>query len=145
MGSIVGMALALLSAVFVQPTEAFTTVLRCAVTADREERVYELQKAGAEPRLRWVIAMKSREAGASPVVLPLPDAKPAVTAEQVSLSYHSLNGGRAIEWRATTTGAKLDVHANFELEVNVDADLDRRVDLMNTDGPITNLTCTITP
>jgi hypothetical protein len=37
------------------------------------------------------------------------------------------------------------VHANFELEVNIEPDLDPRVELMNTDGPITNLTCEIAP
>ena len=37
------------------------------------------------------------------------------------------------------------VHAYFELEVNIEPDLDPRVELMNTEGPITTLTCEIAP
>lgn len=90
------------------------------------------------------MTMRSREAGASPVSLPLPDAKPQVTERRVSLEYRTLNGGRTISLTADANGAaRLDVYTNFELEVNVDANLDPRVELMNTDGPITALACEI--
>jgi hypothetical protein len=96
-------------------------------------------------RVEWVLALTSRAAGAAPVLMRLPDAKPEVAPGRLSLEYRTLNGGRGITWRVTPQGATLDVHANFELEVNVDADLDPRVELMNTDGPLTALVCSVTP
>jgi hypothetical protein len=61
------------------------------------------------------------------------------------LSFETLNGGRYVEWRIGPEGATLDVHANFELEVNIERDLDPRVELMNTDRPIAALACQIAP
>ena len=89
--------------------------------------------------------MHSRKTGKSPVSLPLPDAQPVITPTEVTLSYETLNGGRAVEWQVTPTGATLNVHANFELEVNIEADLDPRVELMNTDGTLAKLSCEIAP
>ena len=121
-------------------------VVRCAVTNDAHARVYELHRSGEGDRARWQMVLRSREAGTSPVALPLPDAKPMVTARQVVLEYRTLNGGRTVTWKVDAAGrATLDVYTNFELEVNVDADLDPRVELMNTEGPITNLSCAIAP
>jgi hypothetical protein len=116
-------------------------IVGCAVNNDPEARVYELRRDGD----RWLMYMRSRKAGATAVVLPLPDAKPSLSERRVTLSYSTLNGGRAVEWRVTPSEVSLDVHANFELEVNVEADLDPRVELMNTDGVIRNLTCEIAP
>lgn len=116
-------------------------IATCAVTGDRDARVYELRRDATGVSL----SLRSRKAGASPVILPLPDAKPTVTPTELSLSYSTLNGGRSVEWRIAPSGATLDVHANFELEVNVEADLDPRVELTNTGGPITNLSCNIAP
>jgi hypothetical protein len=116
------------------------------VTNDAHARVYELHRSGEGDRARWQMVLRSREAGTSPVALPLPDAKPMVTARQVVLEYRTLNGGRTVTWKVDAAGrATLDVYTNFELEVNVDADLDPRVELMNTEGPITNLSCAIAP
>ena len=95
--------------------------------------MYELQADAA--RTRWRLAMRGRKAGNSPVWLPLPDAKPSIAGNSVSLNYRTLNGGREVRWEVGASGATLDVHANFELEVNVEADLDPRVELMNTEGP----------
>ena len=116
-------------------------VAGCVVNGDRDARVYELRRDGT----RLMLSMRSRRAGAAPVVLPLPDAKASVTATELTLSYRTLNGGRDVEWRITPSGASLDVHANFELEVNVEPDLDPRVELMNTEGPLTKLTCEVAP
>lgn len=92
------------------------------------------------------MTLRSREAGTSPVTLPLPDAKPVIDERHFALEYRTLNGGRRVTWKADAGGgAALDVYANFELEVNVDADLDPRVELMNTEGPITNLSCEMAP
>jgi hypothetical protein len=109
-------------------------VARCEVRGDPAARVYELQSDSA--RTRWRLVMRGRNAGNSPVLLPLPDAKPTSSEGSLSLNYRTLNGGREVRWQVGASGATLDVHANFELEVNVEADLDPRVELMNTEGPV---------
>jgi hypothetical protein len=122
------------------------TVVRCTVTADAGGRVYELQRSGEGERPRWQMVLRSREAGTNPVALPLPNAKPIVTERQVALDYRTANGGRTVRWKVDAAGGPtLDVYTNFELEVNIDANLDPREELMNTEGPITNLSCTIAP
>ena len=124
---------------------ARTLAVGCSVVDDRDARVFELRRVGEPEGHNWVLMMKSRKAGSAPVTLPLPDARPELGPTQVTLSYETLNGGRHVEWRVTPSGASLDVHVNFELEVNIEADLDPRVELMNTDGPLTRLTCEIAP
>lgn len=119
-------------------------VVRCEIAGDPQARVYELQRSSGSGSEVWTLTMRSPKAG-SPVRLPLPNAKPSVTDTSVALDYRTLNGGREVHLKVGASGATLDVHANFELEVNVEADLDPRVELMNTDGPIANLTCTIGP
>jgi hypothetical protein len=114
----------------------------CAVVGDPDARVYELRR---ERDGRWLLMMVSRKTGTTPVVLPLPDARPVITGSEMTLSYETLNGGRDVEWSVTPSGATLNVHANFELEVNIEADLDPRVELMNTDGTLSKLSCEIAP
>jgi len=122
-----------------------TLVVGCSVTGDAEHRTYELRRLVADGAPSWVLVMHSPAAGKSPILLPLPDAKPTIANGNLTLSYSTLNGGRAVEWRVAPAAASLDVHANFELEVNVEADLDPRVELMNTNGVLTNLTCAVAP
>ena len=122
-----------------------TLAVGCSVVGDRDGRVYELRRAREGGEGAWILLMKSRKAGSAPVILPLPDARPELTSSSVTLSYETLNGGRHIEWRVTPSGGTLDVHVNFELEVNIEPDLDPRVELMNTDGEIATLTCEIAP
>lgn len=118
-----------------QAASSFPSVVsRCEVRGDPDARVYELQADAA--RTRWRLTMRSRKAGNSLVLLPLPDAKPSIAGSAISLNYRTLNGGREVHWEVGASGATLDVHANFELEVNVEADLDPRVELMNTEGPV---------
>jgi len=117
----------------------------CSVVGDQDARVFELRRAPDPRGNDWVLLMKSRKAGSAPVILPLPDARPELSRTHVTLSNETLNGGRHIEWRVTPAGASLDVHVNFELEVNIEADLDPRVELMNTEGALTRLTCEIAP
>jgi hypothetical protein len=122
------------------------SVVRCSVKDDAHARVYELQRSGEGDRAQWSMTLRSREAGPIPVVLPLPDAKPLVANGQVAIDYRTLNGGRTVKWKVDAAGsAALDVYTNFELEVNVDANLDPRIELMNTEGPITKLSCAIAP
>jgi hypothetical protein len=130
----------------VQARPAPTTLaVGCTVTSDPDARVYQLRRKRQADGGGWMLTMHSRRAGSSAVILPLPDARPEVSATRVTLSYATLNGGRDVEWHVTPSGATLDVHANFELEVNVEPDLDPRVELMNTDGPLTTMTCQIAP
>ena len=136
--------ISLLAAVLAQASAGQTKLaVGCTVVDDPDGRVYELRRHAETSR--WMLMMHSRKAGAAPVILPLPDARPEITAEAMTLSYETLNGGRHVEWRVTPTGARLDVHANFELEVNIEPDLDPRVELMNTDGPLSNLRCEVAP
>jgi hypothetical protein len=121
------------------------SVVRCRVVDDPRSRVYELQRVVDGSDERWVLAMRSRAAGASPVLLPLPDARPKVTETSVALDYQTLNGGRNVAITVTPSGASIDIDVNFELEVNVERDLDPRVELMNTEGPISTLSCTVRP
>lgn len=121
-------------------------VVRCSVAGDSQARVFELQRVGEGQRARWQLALRSRETGASTVVLPLPDALPSVSDRQVVLEYRTLNGGRDVKWRVEAGGAaSLDVYTNYELEVNIETDLDPRVELMNTGGAISNLSCALHP
>lgn len=119
-----------------------TLVARCEVRGDAQERIYELRRAGAADPI-WTVVMRSRETGTSPVRLPLPGAAPDTGAGRLTLDYQTQNGGRDLEWRISPEAAVLDVHANFELEVNIEPDLDPRVELMNTGGPLTALSCTL--
>jgi hypothetical protein len=125
--------------------QAPISVVRCTVPGDPGARVYELLRSGEGERARWTLAMRSREAGAAPVLMPLPDAKPAIDADNLTLEYRTLNGGRDVRWKVGPGGSTIQVYANFELEVNVEADLDPRVELMTTEEPITNLSCSLAP
>ena len=137
------MILLLLALVTANPP---VTVVRCSVTDDPHGRVFQLQRTGEGARARWQMTMRSREAGASPVVLPLPDAQPVVRDREVVLEYRTLNGGRDVKWKVDAAGGgTLDVYTNYELEVNIETNMDPRVELMNTEGAISNLSCELEP
>jgi hypothetical protein len=74
-------------------------VARCAVVDDSQQRVYELIRSGEGERMLWMLGMRSLQAGASQVLLPLPDAKPAVKSGEVTLDYRTANGGREVHWK----------------------------------------------
>ncbi len=135
----------LLALWLLQASARETVVLRCEVRDDPDARVFELHRGAEEGETTWTLVMRSRHADASPVRLPLPDATPEIAGERVTLDYQTQNGGRDIEWRVSPAGASLDVHANFELEVNIEPDLDPRVEQMNTDGVLSNLSCVVAP
>ena len=63
----------------------------------------------------------------------------------LGLSFRNANGGRQVELEVTAGAARLDVYVDYGLEVNIDADLDPDVDRMNTEGPLTDLSCQVTP
>jgi hypothetical protein len=119
-------------------------VTTCRVPEDPAGREWSLAREGPPDSSRWVLLFRRGAAASTPVRLPLPSAAPTVSAERVELDFHSANGGRSVTLSAGAAGpSRLDVFVNFELEVNVERDLDRAVDAMNTDGPIT-VTCTLT-
>ena len=120
-------------------------IARCRVLDDPRSRVYELQRIVENTHERWVLVMRSSAANSSPVVLPLPDAKPAIGNTTVTLDYRTFNGGRNVKLTVTPAGSSIAIDVNFELEVNVERDLDPRVELMNTEGPISTLSCTVRP
>ena len=76
------------------------------------------------------------------MTLPLPRAAPEIAADHVSLTYKTANGGRQVTLTAAPGQSALDVYVDFGLEVNVDANLDPRVDDMNTHGSLA-VNCTI--
>ena len=117
-------------------------VTTCRVAEDPAGREWSLAREGPSDSPRWVLLFRRGAAASAPVRLPLPSAAPTVSAERVELDFHSANGGRSVTLSAGAAGpSRLDVFVNFELEVNVERDLDRAVDAMNTEGPIT-VTCT---
>jgi hypothetical protein len=118
-------------------------VARCRVIDDPDSRVFELRRQGEAGAPRWSLAMRSTRTGKRDIVLPLPGARPVIADTILKLDYETLNGGRDIAWSIAPGKSSLDVHANFELEVNIEPDLDPRVEWMNTDGPITAIACTV--
>ena len=117
-------------------------VTTCRAAEDPAGREWSLAREGPSDSSRWVLLFRRGTAPSAPVRLPLPSAAPTVSAERVELDFHSANGGRSVTLSAGAAGpSRLDVFVNFELEVNVERDLDRAVDAMNTEGPIT-VTCT---
>jgi Lipid A 3-O-deacylase (PagL) len=117
-------------------------VTTCRVAADPAGREWSLAREGPSESPNWVLLFRRGTAASTPVRLPLPSAAPTVSAASVDLEFHSANGGRSVTLSAGASGpSRLDVFVNFELAVNVERDLDRAVDAMNTEGPIT-VTCT---
>jgi hypothetical protein len=135
----------LIALVLLQPQAAETVVVRCVLPGDPGARAFELRREGDGESAAWTLVMSGGEAGSSPVRLPLPGAAPEIGPDRVTLDYQTQNGGRDVEWRVGPGGATLDVHANFELEVNIEPDLDPRVELMNTNGVVSKLSCLMNP
>jgi hypothetical protein len=117
---------------------AVESVATCRVPDDAARREWALVREGTPDEPRWRLVFRSTGTGPGPVALPLPLARPEVGPGRVTLDYRSANGGRVVQWRSLAAGASaIDVFVNYELEVNVERDLDRSVDAMNTDGPLT--------
>lgn len=110
----------------------FDTLATCRVPDDPQQRMFSLAQRDAA----WMVVFESRTLDQPSVVLPIGAAQ--VSLVPFNVSYKSANGGRSIEWTAST----INLQVNHGLEVNVEPDLDRAVDLMNTDGPL-DVVCTI--
>jgi hypothetical protein len=102
----------------------------CRVSSAQGERTYELRRATAGSQPSWTLAMRGH---GNEVVLPLPGAEPKIEAGAARLSYRSANGGRLVDLDVSDRGATLSVWVDHGLEVNVDPDLDPRVDEMTID------------
>jgi hypothetical protein len=113
----------------------------CRVPDDPAARMFVLEPAGGT----WRLVFSSAEINASPVRLALPNARPTVTATTARLLYHNANGGRHVDLSVGDGPSRLDVWVDHGLEVNIEPDLDPRVDLMSTHGPLEGVRCDITP
>jgi hypothetical protein len=89
--------------------------------------------------------MRDVETKGSWIDLTLPGAAPAVTAATAKLSYRNANGGRHVDLDVSDAGSRIDVWVDYGLEVNIEPDLDPRVDRLNTEGPLKALQCTVSP
>jgi hypothetical protein len=138
---IVGLAAAIAcpAAVTMCGAEERAPRVTCAVPGDRESRVFRLQREGAQ----WVLAFQARQTRGQWLRLDLPRAEPIVTSTEARLSYRNANGGRQVDVQVTPSGSSLDVWVDYGLEVNIAPDLDPRVDLMNTEGPLDGVQCVI--
>lgn len=111
----------------------------CRVEHDPAARVYTLDKEGD----RWRLSFRSAETGEAWIRLALPGAAPRLVDGRVRLSYRNANGGRQIELVASARQSSLDVWVDHGLEVNIEPDLDPRVDLMTTGGPLAGVACSV--
>jgi hypothetical protein len=134
---------ALLVTAVIQSADA--PAVTCELTGDSRGRVYVLDRApGADPP-HWRLSLKDRESGDKWIRLALPGAAPTFGDGTARLSFRNGNGGRQVALEVTPQGAQLDVFVDYGLDVNIEPDLDPEVDRMSTGGPVTALTCRVTP
>jgi hypothetical protein len=127
-------ALLLVAQVEVAAADAVTT---CRAPDDPQQRTWVLAQRSGE----WLVIFRSRALDKPQVELRLPGMNPIVNPSEMRVSFKSANGGRSIEWRIASEDSTLDLYVSHGLEVNVEADLDPAVDMMNTEGVI-EITCT---
>lgn len=123
-------------AALAQPAPSEVT---CTVPDDLLQREYRLHRDAGT----WRLAFRSRDTRDVWIALELPRAQPVLTATEVTLSYRNANGGRQVRLEVTPGRRVLDVWVDHGLEVNIEPDLDPRIDLMSTDGPIDDVRCVI--
>jgi hypothetical protein len=118
----------------------------CRVQNDPDARVYVLRQtatAAPDSARRWQLSMRDRETGDRWIRLTLPGAAPTLAGNSARLSYRNANGGRQVDLEVRPDASRLDVWVDYGLDVNIEPDLDPRVDRLNTHGPLTALACTI--
>jgi hypothetical protein len=111
---------------------AVDTVATCRALDDPQQRTWSLGRRNDA----WLVVFQSRALDKPQVELRLPNAAPQISADAIRVAYKSANGGRTIDWSIAGAQSTLDLYVSHGLEVNVEADLDPAVDLMNTDGVI---------
>jgi hypothetical protein len=118
--------------------------ITCRVASDSRQREYALRRvASGAAAGGWQLSMRDKENGNAWIDLRLPGAKPVITDTAAKLSYRNANGGRLVELDVSTAGSRLEVWVDHGLEVNIEPDLDPRVDTLNTEGPLTAVQCSI--
>jgi hypothetical protein len=108
------------------------TLATCSPPGDPQQRSWTLVRQDAG----LLIVFRSKTLDTPHVELRLPGAGPALAGNETRVSFKSANGGRTVDWRISKDHSTIDLYVNHGLEVNVEADLDPAVDLMNTDGSI---------
>lgn len=125
------------------------STVTCRVRDDARGREFVLRPAdparaaAGAPEPRWQLSMRDAESKGAWIDLLLPGARPALTASTAKLSYRNANGGRQVDLEVSPAGSRLEVWVDHGLEVNIEPDLDPRVDRLNTDGAIAAVECTI--
>lgn len=120
-------------------------VAECELANGSHRRVYHVVDRGPASDPRWWLTMRSPALGERIAELPLPGARVERSADRLRITSRSPNGGLAVEIDAGADTSALDVFVNYELEVNVWRDLSPDVEHMNTDGPISRVTCRLAP
>jgi len=137
------------SAAEAQPAEPTGAVVTCRVNDDERERTFVLRRsspANGTAQIEsadWRLSMRERESKDAWIDLKLPGAQPKITDTAAALSYKNANGGRQVDLEVTPQAARLDVWVDYGLDVNIEPDMDPRVDRINTGGQLTALACTI--
>lgn len=111
---------------------AAETIVTCTSPADPRQRSWSLVRRDGE----LTVVYRSKALDRPQVELRLPGATAAMAGDETRVAFRSANGGRSIEWVIRNERSTLDLMVNHGLEVNVEADLDPAVDLMNTEGTI---------
>jgi hypothetical protein len=124
---------------------ADTPSVTCELAADPRGRVYVLDRATGPATAVWRLSLRERASGDKWIRLALPGAEPIFGNGTARLSFRNGNGGRQVALDLTPEGARLDVFVDYGLDVNIEPDLDPDVDRMSTGGPVTSLTCRVTP
>lgn len=124
---------------------ASRAIVECRPQDDETGRIYRVVDRGDGASPRWTLTLEAQRLSGRTVELPLPDAVVEQTADRVSVSSRSANGGLTVSVVATARESRLDVFVNFELEVNVWRDLSPDVEQMNTDGPLAHANCRLLP
>jgi hypothetical protein len=117
-------------------------VVRCEGRGAAAGRQFVLERPASAAT--WQLRYRDREHPRW-ITLTLPGADPAISAGMASLVFRNANGGRQVELDVKPGAARLDIFVDYGLDVNIDADLDPDVDRMNTEGPLADLSCQVTP
>lgn len=113
----------------------------CTSPGEGGARTFRLESEGPADAPRWFLALNDASTKGQWLRVALPDARPQVAADGVTLDYRSVTGGVIVVLEARRDGSLLDVYVSYELEVNIDTSLDPRIDLLNTDGPRRDVLC----
>jgi hypothetical protein len=119
--------------------------VRCELTSDPRGRVFVLDREAGGTDPDWRLSLKDHDSGDKWIRLALPGAMPTFENGTAHLSFKNANGGRQVTLDVSPQGATLDVFVDYGLDVNIEPDLDPDVDRMSTGGPITDLSCQVTP